>query len=121
VGKRTRDEALGILVRQKQNRVQLEHRRDLEHRRPKEIVEGADGRDLAAEGVEFGGCVGARASRHDLRTSRGGEITDDHRDEREEKERDDIFGIGDGEGVERRDEEEIEGEHAQHRREQRWP
>ena len=69
--------------------------------------------DLAAERVELGGRFGAGARRHDLRAGRGGQVADDDRHQREEEQSDDVFGIGNREGVERRDEEEIEGQHAQ--------
>ena len=55
-----------------------------------------------------------RAATAWLRT-RAVEIAGDHGDDEEEDERDDVLGIGDREGVERRQEEEVEGEHAERR------
>ena len=81
---------------------------------PQQIVELDDAGDLAAEGVELGGACAPRAapprSATRVRAARAlAAIGHEH----EQDQRHDIGGIGDGEFVERRQEEEIEGEHAQ--------
>ena len=91
----------------------LQHRGDLIGGRPQQIVERHRAGELAAEEVELLRGPGARwravTAWSRMRAVR---LLAMHRDDREEEERDDVFGIGDGEGVERRQEEEIVGEHA---------
>ncbi len=80
-----------------------------------------DAGELAAEEVELLGRLGALARRHGLDAHARGQIAGDDRHDREEEQRDDVLGIGDGEGVERRQEEEIVGQHADQAGEQRRP
>ena len=100
------------LVGQEKHRVQRQHGRDLLRRGPEQVVERHDVRDPAAEGVERLGGLGAPPRRERLGAHPGGEIAGDHRDNEEEEQRGDVRRVGDREGVEGRDEEEVVGEHA---------
>ena len=66
-------------------------------------------------------CARALSRRDGLGAHARGQIAGDHRDNGEEEQRDDVLRVGDGEGVERRQEEEIVGEHAGEAGEQRRP
>ena len=99
----------------------MQHQRDLVGGRPQHVVERRGARELAAEGVErFRGAhpadrgdgLGAHARR---------DIGDQDRDQHEEEERRDIGRIGDGEGVDRRQEEEIVAQRRRDAGEQRRP
>ena len=65
-----------------------------------------------AEEIEVLGRPRALARRTAWLRTRAVEVAGDDGDDEEEEQRDDVFGIGDREGVERRQEEEVEGEHA---------
>ena len=106
---RTVDRAV---LRQQDDDAHLQHQRDLMHRRPQQIVEIRRARQLAAELIQLLG--GARPlSRDDrLRAHARGQVAGDHRGDGEEEQRDDVLRVGDGEGVERRQEEEVVGQHA---------
>ena len=109
------------VLRQQQDDPDLEHRGDLVGRRPEQVVERADAGQLAAEEVEVLGHLGPLAGRDRLVAHPGGEVARDHGDEEEEEQGDDVVGIGDGEGVERRQEEEVEGQDAEQAGVERGP
>ena len=109
----------------------LQHQRDLVGGRPEQVVQRDGAGELAAEAVELlGGRARAAAPTSAWRAHPRGQVAGDHRDDGEEEQRDDVLGIGDGEGVERRQEEEVVGQHAERgrrtatatgRRRRRWP
>ena len=80
-----------VAFRQQQHHAHLQHRRDLIGRRPQQIVERDDARELAAEEIEIFGRLGALARRHRLVAHPRRQIAGDHRDDREEEQRDDVL------------------------------
>ena len=109
-------------LRQQQHDAHLQHQRDLVGGRPQQVVERRRAGELAAEEVELLGRLRARPRAATACAAHPrGEVADDDRDDGEEEQRDDVLGVGDGEGVERRQEEEIVGEHAEQAGEQRRP
>ena len=109
------------VLRQQQHHPHLQHQRGLVGGRPQHVVQRRGARELAAEGVErFGGAhpadrgIGLRA--HPRR-----DIGDQERDQHEEEERRDIGRIGDGEGIDRRQEEEIVAQRRRDACQQRRP
>ena len=105
-----------FLVRQQQHDAHLQHQRDLVDRGPQQIVEVRRHRQLAAEQIQLLGGARAGSRRDRLGAHPRGQIAGDHRRHGEEEQRDDVFRIGDGEGVERRQEKEIIGQRAERRR-----
>ena len=79
----------------------VQQRRHLEGGRPEHIVEAGAARELAAETVERLRGPGARARDGGLQPDPGGEVRDEHGDDREQDERGDVRRVGDREGVER--------------------
>src|SRR5690242_21858046 len=79
--------------------------------RPKQIVELADPRNLAAEGIELGRGLGAGLRGEGLAARASGQIAGEDRDDPEEDQRHDVRGVGDREGVDRRQEKEIVSEY----------
>ena len=106
---------------QQQHDPHLQHQRGLVGRRPEHVVERADAGELAAERVERFGRARARHRGHRLRAAARGDIGDDDRHDREEDEGGDVGRIGDREGVDRRQEEEIVAERRGDAGEQRRP
>ena len=109
------------ILRQQDDDTHLQHQRDLMHGRPQQIVKIRRARQLAAELVQLLG--GARPlSRDDrLRPHTRGQIAGDHRGHAEEEQCGDVLRVGDGECVERRQKEEVVGQHADKAGEQRRP
>ena len=108
-------------LRQQDHHAHLQHQRDLVHRRPQQVVQVRSAGQLAAELIQLLG--GARAlPRHDrLGADARGQVAGDHRGHAEEEQCGDVLRILDGEGVERRQEEEVVGHHAEEAGEQRGP
>ncbi len=98
------------LLRQQDHDPHLEHQGDLIGGRPQHVVERADAGELAAEGVERVGGARPRHRRHRLDAHPRGDVGDERRHDDEEHEGRDVGRIGDGEGVDRRQEEEIVAE-----------
>ena len=84
--------------------------REMRHHDPQQVVEIDDAGDLAAEAVKLG--RGARLAPRRLGLGAGAraERARHHRHEHEEEQRQHVRGIGDGELVERRQEEEVEAQ-----------
>ena len=97
-------EPFAVLDRQQQDGADIQHRRDLIGGRPQQIVERADRGDLAAERVELGRGLGPRPRAQDLAACPRRQIADDDRDDQKKEQREDILGIADRKGVERRQE-----------------
>ena len=76
---------------------------------PQQVVEVDDAGDLAAEGIELGGGARLAPRRLGLRARARGERAGGDRHEHEEEQRHDVGRVGDGELVERRQEEEVVG------------
>ena len=79
---------------------------------PEQIIERRGACELAAEKVEFLGDARPLPRRDRLGADARGKIARDERHDREKEQGDDVFGIGDGECVERRKEEKIIGKNA---------
>ena len=109
----------GALLGQQDHHPHLEHQRDLVGGRPQHVVERADAGELAAEGVERIGGARPRHRRGGLDAHPCGDVRNERRHDDEEHEGRDIGRIGDREGVDRRQEEEIVAERGDHAREQR--
>ena len=103
-----------VLVGQQDHGVELEHRRDLVGGRPQQVVESADPGKFAAKAIERRCRAGAGLGGDDLGARCRGQLADDDCDDEEDKQSDRVFGVGDREGVNRWDQEEIEGEHAEY-------
>ncbi len=101
-------------LRQEHHDPDLQHRRDLEHRRPQHVVEVAATRELAAEAVERLRGAGAPLGDHGFRAGPGREVRHEERHHREEEQGRDIARVRDGEGVERRQEEEVVAQRSAH-------
>ena len=82
---------------------------------PQQIVKVDDARDFAAEGIELGRRARLTARLLGLGPRARGKCARPHRHEHEQHEGHGIGRVGDREFVERRQEEEVEGEHAQGR------
>ncbi len=109
------------VLRQQQHHAHLEHQRDLVGGRPQHVVQRRGAGELAAEGIErFGGADaadrGVGLGAHPRR-----DVGDQKRDQHEEEERRDIGRVGDGEGIDRRQEEEIVAQRGRDARQQRRP
>ena len=103
----------GILLRHQDHDLGAQQPGKMGDHDPQQIVELDDARDLAAEGVELGGRTRLAPRRLGLRARARGERAGGDGHEHEENQRHGVGGIGDGEFVERRQEEEVEAEHAQ--------
>ena len=111
----------GPVLRQQQHHAHFQHQRGLVGRRPQHVVEGADPGQLAAEGVEQFDVANAVVRRHGLRAHARGNVGHHDGHDGEEHEGGDVGRIGDGEGVERRQEEEIVAQATRPRGKQRRP
>ncbi len=98
------------VLRQEQNDAQFQHRRGLVSGSPQQIVERGDAGELAAEGIELLGRARPCPCREGLRADPRGKIGDEHGDQHEEQESRHVGRSGDGEGVERRQEEKVVAE-----------
>ncbi len=108
-----------VRARQQHHHPHLQHQRHLVHGRPQHVVQRHRAGQLAAELVQLLRGLGARTGRHRLRSHAGGQVAGDDGDDGEHRQGDDVLRVGDGEGVERRQEEEVVGEHAQQAGQQR--
>ena len=109
----------GALLRQQDDDPHLEHQRDLIGGRPQHVVESADAGELAAERIERVG--GARSGHrgHRLHAHPRGDVGYQGGHDDEEHEGRDVGRIGDGEGVDRRQEKEIVAQRGDRAGEQR--
>ena len=106
---------------QQQHDAHLQHQRDLIGRRPQHIVQRADAGQLAAEDVERLGRSRPSRRHQCLRAHPGGDVRDERCHQGKEDEGGDVLRIGDGEGVDRRQEEEIVAQGRNHAGHQRRP
>ena len=107
--------------RQQQHHADLEHQRGLVGGRPQHVVQRRGAGQLAAEGIErFSGAYPADRG-IGLRPHTRRNIGDQQRNQHEEKERCDVGGIGDGEGIDRRQEEEVVAQRRRDARQHRRP
>ena len=104
----------GAVLGQQQHDPHLQHQRRLVGGGPERIVEGADAGQLAAEGVERLDGAHALQRRDGVGAPARGHVGDDDGNHREEHERRHIGGVGDGEGVDRRQEEEVVAQRGRH-------
>ena len=109
----------GAVLRQQDDDPHLEHQGDLIGGRPQHVVERADAGELAAERVERLGGARARHRGDRLGADARRDVGDERRHDDEEHERRDIGRVGDGEGVDRRQEEEIVAQRGHRAGEQR--
>ena len=109
------------VLRQQQHDAHLQHQRGLIGGRPQHVVERADAGELAAERIERLGRARARHRGDRLRAHARRDVGDDDRHDDEEDERRDVGRIGDREGVDRRQEEEIVAERRRDAGDQRRP
>ena len=100
------------LLLQEQHHVELQHRGDLKRRRPEQIIQAGDAGDLPAEGIERLGGAGPQPDRDRLVAHPPREVARHQRRGKEEGKRHHVLGVGNGEGVQRRQEEEVVGEYA---------
>ena len=103
------------VLRQQQHHPHLQHQRGLIGGRPQHVVQRRGARELAAEGVERF----RRAHPADRGVGLGahprGDVGYQKRDQHEEEERRNVGRIGDGEGVDRRQKEEIVAQRSRRR------
>ena len=109
------------VLRQQQHDPHLQHQRDLIGRRPQHVVQRADAGQLAAEDVERLGRARPARCHQRLRAHARGDVRDKRRHQGKEDEGGDVLRISDGEGVDRRQEEEIVAQRRNHARHQRRP
>ncbi len=109
----------GPVLGQQQHDADLQHQGGLIGRGPQHVVERADARELAAEGIERLDRAGAPLRGHDRAPAARRHVRDNDRNDDEEHESRDIGRIGDREGVDRRQEEEIVAKRRHDAREQR--
>ena len=98
------------LLRQQDHHRHLQHEGDLIGGGPEQIVQGHRAAELAAEEIEILRRLRPLARGQRLAAHARGQIARDQGDDGEEEQRDDVLGIGDGEGIERRQEEEVVGQ-----------
>jgi hypothetical protein len=103
------------LIGQQEHRVQRQHGRDLPCRSPEQVVKRHHLRELAAGGVEGLRRLGTPLRRNRLGAHPRGQVAGDQRDDEEEEQRGDVRRVGDREGVEGQNEEEVVSEHARDR------
>ena len=109
------------VLRQQQDDANLQHQRGLVGRRPQHVVERAGAGELAAERVKRFDGAHARLRGHRLHAAARRDIGDDDGDQREQSKGRDIVRIGDGERVDRRQEEEIIAQRRGQARQERRP
>ncbi len=108
-----------VRTRQQHHHPHVEHQRHLVHGRPQHVVQRPRGGQLAAELVQLvrglgPGTGGLRLVSHARR-----QVAGDDGHDGEHGQGDDVLRVGDGERVERRQEEEVVGEHAHQAGQQR--
>ena len=77
-----------------------------------QVVHPRCGGDLAAEGIERRGARLPLPGAFGLGADASGQVAREHRNDQEHEEREHVLGVGDGEGVDGRDEEEVVEEEA---------
>ena len=100
----------GAVLRQQQHHPHLEHQCGLIGGRPQHVIERADAGQLAAESIEQLDRTHALMGGHGPGPPARGKMRHDDGHDREQHERGDIVRIGDREGIDRRQEEEIVAE-----------
>ncbi len=118
---RRREDRFAALREQKQHDLEVQHQGDVVGARPEQILEGDGVVELAAEEIELLGGLGPLARGDRLAAHPRGEVADDDRHDHEGDHRDHILRVGDRRGVERRQEEEVVGDHAEQAGEERRP
>ena len=111
----------GAVFRQQQHHAHLQHQCRLICRRPQHVIQRADPCQLAAEGIEQLDRAHALMRGHRSGAPAGGEMRHDDSDHGEQHECRDVGRVGDREGVDRRQEEEIVAERSRDGGEQRRP
>ena len=110
------------ILRQQQHDAHLQHQRGLIGGGPQHVVERAGAGELAAEGIELTrSCATRPIAAIGLRAHARGDIGHHDRDQHEEEEGRDIGRIGDREGVDRRQEEEVVAQRRRDAGQQRRP
>ena len=108
-----------LLLAEKHEGAAIHRLRHMRHHHPEHVVELGDRRELARKIIKRLRGDDAPRGRIRLLAHAPGEPAGEHGDEKEDEQREELVRLGDGEGVDRLDEEEIIGEEGEHRREDR--